>query len=124
MSRSLCLRRSSTRCKDIAYVGDDTGRLHKFTPVFSGTPAEVTTGGWPVTVSSGHILTGPTLDYNTGRIFVGDSIGVLRYVTASTGVVGGTTINVGNLNGTGTASGRPLIDPRLLMGARERSLRL
>ena len=49
--------------------------------------------------------------FQYGRIFVGDSVGVLRYVTASTGAVGGTTVNVGNLNGTGTNSGRALIDP-------------
>jgi hypothetical protein len=99
--------------QDIGYVGDNSGRLHKFTGVFNGTPAEVTTGGWPVTVSTG-VLTGPTLDFNTGRIFVGDSLGVLRYVTASTGVVGATTINVGNLNGTGQNSGRALIDPPVI----------
>ncbi|MGA2237459.1 MAG: hypothetical protein ABSG23_18520, partial [Terriglobales bacterium] len=39
---------------DIAYVGDDNGILHKFTPVFNGTPAEVIGGGWPVTVDSGR----------------------------------------------------------------------
>ena len=96
---------------DFAYVGDDAGRLHKFTGVFKGTPTEVVGGGWPVTVSSGNILTGPTLDYGTGNIFVGDSLGVLRFVNASTGVVGSNTVNVGNLNGTGTNSGRPIIDP-------------
>ena len=34
---------------DIAYVGDDSGKIHKFTGVFKGTPTEVTSGGWPFT---------------------------------------------------------------------------
>jgi hypothetical protein len=37
---------------DVIYVGDYFGNLHKFTGVFLGTPAEVTTGGWPAAVST------------------------------------------------------------------------
>jgi hypothetical protein len=71
--------------QDVAFVGDDNGKLHKFTPVFNGTPAEVTTGGWPVTVSTqtGKILTGPVFDFATGMIFVGDSQGYLYSVSAT-----------------------------------------
>ena len=36
---------------DTLYVGDNTGFLHKFTGVFNGTPAEVTSKGWPARVS-------------------------------------------------------------------------
>ena len=36
---------------DAIFVGDSTGKLHKFTGVFNGTPAEVTTGGFPVTAA-------------------------------------------------------------------------
>jgi len=110
--------------RDIAYVGDDSGKLHKFTPVFNGTPAEVTTGGWPITVSSGisgtcdPVLTGPTQDYNTDNVFVADGCGVLRFVstTADCGstappCVGTTTINVGQVNGYTTASNRAITDP-------------
>src|SRR5580658_7116996 len=60
---------------DTVYVGDDSGKLHKFTPVFNGTPAEVTSGGWPVQVSSattGGALGSPVYDGNTGYVFVGD----------------------------------------------------
>ena len=73
--------------QDFAYVGDDTGKLHKFTGVFNGTPAEVTTGGWPITVSTSAspILTGPTVDFNTGNVFVGDGSGVLKYVRTVAG---------------------------------------
>ena len=75
---------------DVAYVGDDGGKLHKFTPVFNGAPAEVTTGGvWPVTVSTqaSKILTGPVTDNVTGRIFVGDSQGFLYSVNPTTGTI-------------------------------------
>jgi len=60
---------------DTLYVGDDSGKLHKFTGVFLGTPAEVTTGGWPVQVSSattGGALGSPVYDSNTGLVFIGD----------------------------------------------------
>jgi len=68
---------------DTAYVGDDSGKLHKFYPVFSGTPAEVTTGGWPVTVSAGNILTSPVYDSASTLVFVGDSTGYLHSVTTT-----------------------------------------
>ena len=68
---------------DTLYVGDDSGKLHQFTGVFgniNGTPtganpAEVTTGGWPVQVSSattGGALGSPVYDSGTGFVFVGD----------------------------------------------------
>jgi hypothetical protein len=60
---------------DIGYVADDSGKLHEITPFFNGTPLEVTTGGWPVTVSSAttKILTGPVWDSVSGNIFIGDN---------------------------------------------------
>lgn len=61
---------------DTIYVGDDQGHLHKFTGVFLGTPAEVTTSPWPVTVnaeSNGDSALGsPVYDSASGNIFVGD----------------------------------------------------
>ena len=73
--------------RDIMYVGDDTGRLHKFTGVFNGTPSEVTTcssppctNAWPLTVHASSILTSPIEDASTDNIFVGDSSGRLSYV--------------------------------------------
>ncbi len=57
---------------DSLYVGDDSGKLHKFTGVFAGAaPAEVTTGGWPVTLSTSP-LAEPVYDSTSGKIFVGD----------------------------------------------------
>jgi hypothetical protein len=93
---------------DVAYVGDDNGKLHKFTPVFNGAPAEVTTGGWPATVSTqtGKILTGPVYDDGTGRAYVGDSQGFLYSVSAS-----GVVTQSGQLgSGTGIVDS-PTLDP-------------
>jgi len=56
---------------DTIWVGDDNGALHKFTGIFAGSPAEVTTGGWPVAVSASP-LNGPIRDPVTGNVFVGD----------------------------------------------------
>lgn len=91
---------------DAAYVGDDAGKLHKFTPVFLGTPAEVTTGGWPVTVQAGNILTGPVRDGGTGMIFVGDSQGFLYSVTPA-----GVVTKSGQL-----ASGTGIVEPPMVDG--------
>jgi hypothetical protein len=79
---------------DIAYVGDDSGYLHKFTGVFAGTPAEVTTA-WPVHLGSNQ-LSSPVYDSGTGNVFVGDMGGVLYSVTAATGAIYGTTGSVGD----------------------------
>ena len=55
------------------YVGDDAGVLHQFKNIFaSGTPAEVTTGGWPVTVNANASLASPTYDPVSTNVFVGD----------------------------------------------------
>jgi len=56
---------------DTVWAGDDHGLLHKFTGVFVGSPAEVTVGGWPVTVSASP-LSGPIRDPVTNNVFVGD----------------------------------------------------
>jgi hypothetical protein len=56
------------------YVGDDAGSLHQFTNIFysSGTPAEMTTGGWPVVVNSNASLGSPVYDPTSTNVFVGD----------------------------------------------------
>jgi hypothetical protein len=73
---------------DILYVGDDNGVLHKFTPIFSGTPAEVTTGGWPFTVHSATALSSPVFDGGSGNIYVTDAGGRLSYVREVGSTVG------------------------------------
>ena len=76
-----------TNAVDILYVGDDSGRVHKFTGVFNGTPAEAG-APWPITVNAGAILTSPIYDSGSGNIFVGDSMGTLSYVREVGSTVG------------------------------------
>jgi hypothetical protein len=72
---------------DVIYVGDNNGSLHKFTGVFNGTPAEVTTV-WPITVATGRTMSSPVYDSTSGNIFVGDSVGRLSYVQETNSSVG------------------------------------
>ena len=83
---------------DIAYVGDDTGKLHKFTPVFNGTPTEVTTG-WPVTIAAGVTLSGPTYDGVSGNIFIGGSDGNLYCITSAGASCGLAAVGSGGTGG-------------------------
>jgi hypothetical protein len=69
---------------DTLYVGDAQGGLHKFHPVFNGTPAEV---GTPWAAVSSTALSSPVYDPSgTGNVFVGDASGYL-YSVNSSGVV-------------------------------------
>lgn len=76
---------------DILWVGDTQGQLHKFTNVFQGTPAMVTTGGFPVTVASGMKLGSPASDGT--NVYVGSQSGSgsvggkLHRVVASSGAL-------------------------------------
>ena len=88
---------------NVLYVGDDNGVLHQFQHVFHNygynagnanttVPGELTTTPWPVTVSSGYLLTSPVYDYGgSGLIFVADSHGLVESVNASSGALVKTT---------------------------------
>ncbi len=70
---------------DSLFVGDDTGVLHKFFPVFDGTtatPAAEVLTSWPVTLTAS--LGSPVFDPATGRVFVGSSAGFFYAVGAGT----------------------------------------
>jgi hypothetical protein len=70
---------------DTLYLGADDGKLYKFTGVFKGTPTQVNTGGWPVSIAGAAIqVTGPVFDSTTGNLFIGDARGVLHSVNAAT----------------------------------------
>jgi len=104
---------------DIGYVGDDGGKLHKLTPFFNGTLAEVTTGGWPVTVASTttKILTGPVFDSVSNNIFVGDNeatAGNLFYVRLAAGSSG--TCNAGSNGGVPPCVGNTVLAVSSKMG--------
>jgi hypothetical protein len=94
---------------DIAYVGDNHGWLHKFTPVFFGTPAEVRTGGWPLELnpSNPNALSDPVFDFVSGNLFVGDAGGFLYLVNPKAP----SAIQSSQLDhGVGITQG-PIVDP-------------
>ena len=101
---------------DTIYVGDNNGVLHKFTPVLSGTPAEVTSGGWPITVHGGTVLSSPVYDSVSENIFIGDASGRISYVRetgSTTGACGaGSPPCLGNttIALTGSIVDGPLVD--------------
>jgi hypothetical protein len=86
---------------DVLYVGDDSGTLHKFAPVFAptGTPSEVIMGSWPVALAPGLKLNSPVYDQDTGRVFVGSgyngSGSQLFAVVGVTGATVGTSSSLG-----------------------------
>lgn len=100
---------------DTLYVGDAAGKLHKFHPVFTGTPAEVTTGGFPVTVSqTAQPLASPVYDSGLGVVFVGDGHvtsstldGEVHAINAATAAV---TNSASVCHGSGFLDG-PILDP-------------
>ncbi len=108
---------------DELYVGDDNGVLHKFTGVFLGTPVEVTTGGWPLTVNATAILTSPVLDFTSKNIFVGDSTGRLSFVREVGSTIG--TCAVGSppcLGSVSQALTGSIVDPPIVDGSTGRVL--
>lgn len=94
---------------DTIYVGDASGYLHKFTGVFNGTPAEVTSGGWPIAVSS-NVLTGPVYDSGgAGNVFVADSGG---YVYSFDGATASHQMTSSKLTTSGFGiADAPMLDP-------------
>jgi hypothetical protein len=98
---------------DTLYVGDNSGNLHKFNPVFSGTPAEVVSATapiWPVPVGA-NTLTGPVLDSGTsGNIFVADSGGLLYAIKASTAVKSWTSSRITATANTVGIVDSPIVD--------------
>jgi hypothetical protein len=121
LSGSVGITRSSPfydYANDVAYVGDDSGQLHKITPVFNGTPKEVISSSganiWPAVVStqSSKILTSPIFDGGT-HVYVGDSSGYLYSVNSTTGSGTGGVTASGQL---GSGVGIGIVDPPILDG--------
>jgi hypothetical protein len=93
---------------DAAYVGDDAGQLHKITPVFSGTPAEVIGNGWPVQLDPpfGSLVQAPVYDSVSGRLFVTDGNGTLYIVNAVSGAI----LNTISVTPFGESPSDPIVD--------------
>ena len=73
---------------DIVWVGGANGWLHKLTNIFlSGTPIEVSTGGFPVQVKPANptSLSDPVYDHTSKNVFVGDAGGYFYRVPSATG---------------------------------------
>ncbi len=97
---------------DTAYVGADNGLLYKITPVFGGgAPALVSTGGWPVTVSTQatKVLTAPVVDDTAGLIFIGDGEGYLYSVSLTS--PGGTYSAQQTIGWATHGAGTGIVDP-------------
>jgi hypothetical protein len=90
---------------DALYVGDNSGKLHQFTGVFLGTPAE-TGGSYPVTMAGP--LASPVYDSTSGYVFVGNTAGTFYSIAASTGVLHATSETLAE-NTNGIFDG-PLVD--------------
>jgi hypothetical protein len=67
---------------DVAYVTTTT-HVRKITGVFKGTPAAVTGGGWPVTMSGATGLSTPVFDQITKHVFYKDFNGTVYYIDDS-----------------------------------------
>jgi hypothetical protein len=87
---------------DTIYVGDDAGKLHRFTNVFLGTPAE---SGAPFAAVSSAKLTSPVLDPTSGKVFLGDGGGYLYSVTSS-----GTVVRSAQLDSSSPIVDGPIVD--------------
>jgi hypothetical protein len=87
---------------DTLYVGDDSGRLHKFTNVFLGTPAE---SGTPFAAVSSAKLTSPVFDPSSGKVFLGDAGGFLYAVSSS-----GTVVRSAQLDSSTPVVDGPIVD--------------
>ncbi len=94
---------------DTMYVGDNAGKVHQFTGVFYGAPAETTTSGWPVTTTASDVLTSPIYDSTSTLLFVGGSDGYLYSVStgATPTVVKSALLSAGGSTGIVDA---PLVD--------------
>lgn len=96
---------------DVAYVGDNAGFLHKFTPFFLGVPTEVTVG-WPVQVNPGAptALNSPVHDFGSRNVFVTDNGGFLYRVDSTGAVTTSSQLDVSSgEGGTGIVQG-PIVD--------------
>jgi hypothetical protein len=103
---------------DTAYVGTDDGNLYKISPVFGGgAPTLTNNTDWPVSVvptgSTSNVLTGPVVDTNAGRIFIGDANGYLYAISLSSPAK--TTSARVSIGWVGHGSGTGVVDPPIVV---------
>jgi hypothetical protein len=99
---------------DVMYVGDNAGTVHKFTGVFTGTPAEITGGGaasgWPQNMAATVTLTSPVVDFVSGNLFVASSAGILYRIPAGGSGIGGGSTNKVASGTLATAGSTGIVD--------------
>jgi len=96
---------------DVAYVTTNgtASVVHKFSGVFNGTLAEVTTGGWPATVPGNPGVSTPVYDNVSRHVFATDGNGHIDYIDDSVSpavVVSGTFV----FTGTGITAAPLVVD--------------
>ncbi len=94
--------------QDELFLGDDAGFVHRFTNILTSSGAEVVNGTWPVSVSVFQ-LGSPSVNPNTGNVFVGSADGILHRVVISTGAVTNSTA-IGGSSPFGGIVDAPVID--------------
>ena len=83
--------------------------VHKFTGVFNGTPAEVTTGGWPATIPGNPGVSTPVYDNVSRHVFATDGTGHIDYIDDS---VSPAVVNAGTFvfSSTGITAAPVVVD--------------
>jgi hypothetical protein len=96
---------------DVAYVTTNgtASVVHKFTGVFNGTLAEVTTGGWPATITGNPGVSTPVYDNVSRHVFATDGTGHIDYIDDS---VTPAVVHAGTLTfaGTGITAAPVVVD--------------
>lgn len=96
---------------DVLWVGDGNGRLHKYTGIFQGTPAQAS--GFPVTLEAGLKMSPPVS--SGGMVYIGSQSGTgtvggkLYRVNATTGAVAAASAKLALNNSTGVRES-PIVD--------------
>jgi len=86
---------------DTVYIADDNGVVHKITGVFKGTPTQVLSSPWPITVAAGSRLSSPVLDAGRGILLASGRNGDLYEINLTNGAV--SVLIVGSHNSKGAA---------------------
>ena len=90
--------------RDVAYVGDDNGRLYRIKGVFKSTPVL----DYCITTTAGRTMSSPVYDSVSGKVFISDGQAVYGYTPGATSFTAAGSINV-----AGTANSiilSPIVD--------------
>jgi hypothetical protein len=94
---------------DVAYVGDESGRLYRITGIFKGTPTLQYCVKIPVNTSSFY-LTAPVYDQVTNQVFICDGNYIYSYTPGATGFTAGNSIQVASTSAGFRILSAPMLD--------------